>query len=170
MSEFRIRASRLEDLAALPAIEAQAAGLFPPGLLPAGATGTLPATALEALHAAGLLWVADLEGREVAGFLAAQVHVDCLHVTEMDVSPAFGRQGLGTRLLAHAAHEARARGLAWLTLTTFEQVPWNAPFYARNGFVRAEDLAAFPHLQRALAHESELGLQGRIAMVRPLQP
>jgi hypothetical protein len=37
-------------------------------------------------------------------------------------------------LLDRAAADAAAKGLRALTLTTFAEVPWNAPYYARCGF------------------------------------
>ena len=42
-------------------------------------------------------------------------------------------KGIGRRLIACVA-DRPAKGLASLTLTTFRDVPWNAPFYARLGF------------------------------------
>ena len=64
--------------------------------------------------------------------------------------------------------EARARGYAELTLTTYADVPWNAPFYAARGFAVVDDPA--PYLQRQRAHEQEQGYDRhgpRVAMSRP---
>jgi 4-diphosphocytidyl-2-C-methyl-D-erythritol kinase len=42
-----------------------------------------------------------------------------VHVEEMDVLPAHGRRGLGSRLLAWVCAWARAQGYAAVTLSTF---------------------------------------------------
>ncbi|MDF5808077.1 GNAT family N-acetyltransferase [Pseudomonas aeruginosa] len=49
--------------------------------------------------------------------------------------PGHQQQGLG-RLLERAVTYAHASHCRALTLTTFCDVPWNAPFYARLGFQR----------------------------------
>ena len=52
--------------------------------------------------------------------------------------------GLGRQLIETASAWAQGRRLTALTLTTFAEVPWNAPYYARLGFhvVPQEDLTA----------------------------
>jgi GNAT superfamily N-acetyltransferase len=51
------------------------------------------------------------------------------------VIPGHARQGLGRVLLDHACEWARGNGLKAVTLTTFANIPWNAPNYERCGFV-----------------------------------
>ena len=58
------------------------------------------------------------------------------HIEQVGVDPAFARRGLGRRLIEHVAAEARRWGLGALTLTTFRDVPWNGPWYARHGFTQ----------------------------------
>jgi hypothetical protein len=50
------------------------------------------------------------------------------------------------------------RGLRRVTLNTFDQVPWNRPYYERCGYrpLRAEEIT--PGLARLRAREMELGL------------
>lgn len=57
-----------------------------------------------------------------------------LHLEELDVLPAHGRQGIGPRLVRALCDGARARDVAAATLCTFRDVPWNAPFYQRLRF------------------------------------
>jgi hypothetical protein len=45
-----------------------------------------------------------------------------------------------------------------LTLTTFTQVPWNAPYYARCGFRLLDDDFLAPGLRKIREHEAALGL------------
>jgi len=54
--------------------------------------------------------------------------------------------------------EARRRGLAGLSLTTFRDVPWNAPFYASVGFAIVEGEDARGALQTYLDREASRGL------------
>ena len=82
----------------------------------------------------------------------------------------WARRGIGRALVEHAAGRAAAEGLAALTLTTFADVPWNAPYYARLGFrVLAEDDLT-PGLRAVRAAERERGLDRwpRVAMRRGL--
>lgn len=88
-----------------------------------------------------------------------------MHIAETDVAPAHAHQGFGAALLARACNEAAARTLDHVTLTTFADLPWSAPFYARHGFAPVQALDAFPHLARALQRERARGLTHRIAMV-----
>lgn len=52
--------------------------------------------------------------------------------------------------------EARSRGYELLTLRTYADVPWNAPFYARVGFVETEPTTDFHKL--LVEVEERLGL------------
>lgn len=52
---------------------------------------------------------------------------------------------------------ARAKGLLAITLTTFKNVPWNAPFYARLGFEQLPEATLAPRLAAILAEEYRRG-------------
>jgi hypothetical protein len=58
--------------------------------------------------------------------------------------------------LQAAVDRARSEGHHELTLSTFAEVPWNAPFYRRHGFevVRRPG----PLLQRIVEKEEAMGL------------
>ena len=117
--------------------------------------------------AAGSLWIAESSASRV-GYLGALAAGDRLHIDQLDVEREFQGRGLGRRLLATAADWARDAGLARLSLTTFRTIPWNGPFYASFGF-REWPLDEAPEAIRArLAHEAELGLPDRLAMVMDL--
>lgn len=157
-----------EDLPALGPIELAAAALFPAGTLPPPLANPMPLAELQACLASSQLWVADEQGRGLVGFIAATTHGSCLHMLEMDVLPARSRQGIGTKLLHHVCQVAGQRGHAHVTLTTFAHLPWNAAFYAANGFAAVSDRAGFAHLAAALRAERDSGLEQRIAMVKPI--
>jgi GNAT superfamily N-acetyltransferase len=161
-----LRPGALADLPALERVEAAAATLFPPDALPAGAASPMPPESLRACLAASLLWVAETDGAGVVGLIAAEGRGESLHILEMDVLPSHGRQGIGTRLLHHACQVARERGYRHVTLTTFAHLPWNAPFYERNGFREVVEFGAYPHLAVEHQHERDRGLERRVAMAR----
>ncbi len=166
----RLRPGALRDLPALAEIERETVTLFPPGTLPGGLDQPVAPQRLASAIAAGWLWVAEAPGVGAVGFAFARRVGAGLHLEEMDVRPSFGRRGIGTRLLLQACAAAARDGAAWVSLTTFAHLPWNAPFYARRGFVVADDLRPFPHLAAALREERERGLAHRIATVRPGGP
>jgi 8-oxo-dGTP pyrophosphatase MutT (NUDIX family)/GNAT superfamily N-acetyltransferase len=90
------------------------------------------------------------------------------HLEQLSVHPAAGGHGLGTMLLRAVLGEALDRGHDRMTLVTFADVPWNAPWYARHGFVElTRDLPG--HLLPLLGTARHLAAGGRrVAMSRPL--
>ena len=71
-------------------------------------------------------------------------------------------------LITHACDWSRARRLPSIALSTFRDVPWNAPLYARLGFVETHTLT--PALVQVQAHEATLGfpMARRVIMRRLL--
>ena len=56
------------------------------------------------------------------------------HLKEVDVHPDHGHRGIGTRLVMAVCKSVGLAGYAFVTLTTFRDVPWNMPLYAKLGF------------------------------------
>ena len=75
----------------------------------------------------------DPADRPIA-YLLADLLDGGLHIEQVSVHPRYARRGIGRSLLERAAAHAVAVGAWVLTLTTFEHVPWNAPYYRRCGF------------------------------------
>jgi GNAT superfamily N-acetyltransferase len=92
------------------------------------------AAALQSAQRAGLLWVAFSPDARPVGFARVGRLAGAAHLEEIDVHPAHGRRGIGTALVETVCRWAYAEGLSAVTLTTFRDVPWNAPFYSRLGF------------------------------------
>jgi len=113
---------------------------------------------LAARQQAGRLWVAAGEAGAPVAFLMASLVDGCLHVEQVSVDPGSARRGLGRALLDHAADQASATGLPALTLTTFADVPWNAPYYARCGFRVLDGAEITPGLRAIRHREAALGL------------
>jgi GNAT superfamily N-acetyltransferase len=161
---YAIRPARPADLATLPIIERAAAALFRGTPYTYLADDDLVSTDVDLDHE--YVWVAVDQADQPIGFALVHLLDESVHVHELDVHPHYARQGLGQRLIVVVAGWARARGATALTLTTFADVPWNGPYYARLGF-RTLDLAALsPGLQAVRQAEADNGLpmEHRICM------
>ena len=88
----------------------------------------------QAAQAAGLLWVALSPQRHPVGFALVEREGLQLHLEELDVHPQHGRRGIGGALVETVCAWARDCGYAEITLTTYRDIPWNGPFYAKLGF------------------------------------
>ena len=133
--DYRIREARHDDLAALADIERAAAATF----ASVGIVGDFldEATSIEELSAAraeGRLWVAVHDERCVGFAIAFTFEDGEAWLDEIDVHPDHGRRGVGRALVASVIAWARRGGSRSLSLTTFRDVAWNAPFYASLGF------------------------------------
>ncbi|MEV7556912.1 GNAT family N-acetyltransferase [Streptomyces sp. NPDC089795] len=107
---------------------------------------------------AGLAWVSvDGGGIPVAYLIAEHVEGN-LHVEQVSVHPDHARRGIGRGLLEHLAEFAGRTGVPALTLTTFTEVPWNAPYYARCGFRLLADAELTPGLREIREREAAHGL------------
>jgi GNAT superfamily N-acetyltransferase len=89
------------------------------------------------------------------------------HLAGLAVHPDYGRRGIGSALLRRSRVWAEDQGYRAITLTTFADVPWNAPFYAARGFTEfpAEDWG--PGLRDQWEAERVAGIMvaPRIAMI-----
>jgi GNAT superfamily N-acetyltransferase len=173
---FLVRLANPGDLPDLPGIERQAGLMFKAYRAELGLADDVfdEATAVEDLEAgrgAGCLWVASTSFGQLVGF-ALVVHIDGhAHLDELSVLPTYGRQGIGSALLRAVCAWAAEQGHRAVTLRTFRDVPWNAPFYLRRGFriVESRELpAAYDALER---HEQEQGLRTdlRVTMVYDIE-
>jgi ribosomal protein S18 acetylase RimI-like enzyme len=86
------------------------------------------------------------------------------------VSPAHAGRGLGAALIEHLATIASAEGRPALTLTAFRDVPWNAAYYERLGFVVVKAAHQGPELAAVVRRESATipSDAPRVAMRRPV--
>ncbi|WP_314621980.1 GNAT family N-acetyltransferase [Streptomyces stackebrandtii] len=132
---MRIRAAAAAELPLLQDIERAAGEPFRSlGMAAIADDDPLPLDVLEAYRCEGRAWVAvDAADRPVAYLLADMVDGSA-HIEQVSVHPDAARRGVGRQLIEHLAAAAREQGLTALTLTTFAEVPWNAPYYTRLGF------------------------------------
>lgn len=164
-----VRPTRPGDVTALPAIEHAAGQRFRdyPELAWLAEGEVISAEQHLDYAERGLSWLA-LANELPVGFILAETHVSSLFIVELSVHLDWQGKGIGRRLIACVADQARKRGLASLTLTTFRDVPWNAPFYARLGFEMITTLT--PELREKREEETAHGLayDARCAMRLPL--
>ncbi len=167
-----IRRARPSDLRRIAAIEDAGLPLFVDWF----GDRMVPALAAKAPSGAerdgqGFLLVAA-DDRRLVGFahvVPRDVHA---HLEQLSVLPAYGRRGIGTRLLREAMEEARWGGHDRMSLCTYRDVPWNGPFYARLGSREVAEADLEPFQRDLRAHERALGLDRpgvRVVMERRLE-
>jgi GNAT superfamily N-acetyltransferase len=125
----------------------------------------------EELAAAELVLVATDDEGAPLGYAVVGLVDGHAHLEELGVLPDAGRRGVGTGLLEAVADWARARGDEQLTLTTFRDVPFNAPLYAKRGFAPLDEQDWTPALRDLVAREAGDGLDPaqRVVMRRRLE-
>ena len=171
MSEYTIGLAEPDEVEGLPDLERRAASLFSPeDLAPELVSDVTPRSVYEqAQRDASLIVARDRDGR-VVGFAHLIWVGGIVHLEEVDVEPEFGRRGIGRLLVEAACEWARARESDRITLSTFREVAWNAPFYARLGFSRIPEIDLSVELRRIREREGREGLDPnrRIMMCRTL--
>ena len=164
-----IRLARADDLPYLQEVERAAGQAFSNLKMSAVAQDDPPSMEfLQSFQADARAWVAtDKADRPVAYLLVGVVDV-AAHVEQVSVHPSHCGQRLGSGLLDTAAGWAAQRGLGSITLTTFTDVPWNAPYYARLGFRILGEHELAEGLRSIRRHEAALGLDRwpRVAITR----
>jgi GNAT superfamily N-acetyltransferase len=93
-------------------------------------------------------------GDPPVGFAAITVMDRRPHLEQISVRADLGRQGTGTLLLRAAIRKAGAR----LTLITYQDVPWNGPWYARHGFGELPEAEWGPELRAHWQAEIDAGI------------
>ncbi|MBV9078129.1 MAG: GNAT family N-acetyltransferase [Methylobacteriaceae bacterium] len=169
---FLVRPARTDDVPAMQEIELDAARSYG-SLAETRFCLDLPARSA-AEHAAarerGITLVGALGGRPAA-FLLAMPLDGHAHILELAVAQAVQGRGHGRQLIAAFEAWASAAGFTLATLTTFRDVPWNAPFYARLGYQPFDVTDANPELAEVVREEREAGVHQapRVAMRKRLR-
>lgn len=166
-----IRPARLADFDAIRGIERRAGLAFATVGLAFVADDEPPTHgALQAHLDTATVWVAvDADDQPLGYACASEVDREA-HLDQVSVDPQHQRQGIGAALIEHVCAWARGGGHAAITLTTYRDVPWNAPAYLRLGFVPLADDELGPELAALRRDERARGLDARprLAMRRPL--
>lgn len=146
-----IRPAAPEDLEYLQALETASDSLLAAVLEPAFADLSAPPPA----DFAASLYIL-VSGSPPRGFVRIEELDGQAHLEQLSVHPDHARNGLGRALVEAAAEWARSRGFTAMTLCTFADIPFNAPFYASCGFEGLADPG--PELAALRIHENEIGL------------
>ena len=166
-----IRLARRDDLPALREVERAAGAPFRDVGMDAVADDEPPSIEeLAVFQQDGRAWVATDDTDQPVGYLLVDVVDGAAHVEQVSVHPTHARQGLGRTLLETAALWAHQQSLGAVTLTTFSDVPWNAPYYQRLGFRILADAEVSEGLRRIREQEVARGLDAwpRVSMRRPV--
>jgi N-acetylglutamate synthase-like GNAT family acetyltransferase len=171
MSSMQIRTARKSDLAVMQDIE-RAAGIWfrEIGMPEIADDDPLSQDELARYEQENRAWVAADETDMPVAYLIADIIDGNMHIEQVSVHPRVARRKIGRMLLEHAAVGAAASGIRALTLTTFADVPWNAPYYARCGFRVLDDSELSPGMRAVVDREIAHGLHRwpRVYMRRDL--
>lgn len=168
-----IRLVQANDVESLPGIERAADAVFGREGMAAVADGaTMPIRELLRYQSAGRAFVDTDDLDRPVAYLLLDVVDGSAHIEQVSVHPSHAGQGRGRRLIEAAAAWANQQGYPMLTLTTFADVPWNAPYYSRLGFEIIPTSQLTPGLRKIQQHEASAGLNAwpRVAMRRPRRP
>jgi ribosomal protein S18 acetylase RimI-like enzyme len=171
-SRYQIRPARIEDLVALAKIEQAAAILFqdtPYAFLVDAAP--LPLDFVIQQFQAGRVWVAANDRDTPVGYAIAQEIDGNAYLQQIDVHPAYGRRGIGRKLIERVCVWAQHQNYHKVFLSTFRNIEWNAPFYAKIGFQILAEVELTSGFQQIRRKEAEAGLpiDQRVIMYHELQ-
>lgn len=166
-----VRPARASELATAVAIDDDASSPYADAGLSLALPADHPFVLAEAARWAeaaeqGRLLFACAPSGEPVGFVALGFVDGRPHLEQVAVRTAWMRQGIGRMLLERALRWSVRAGEIWLT-TYDARVPWNEPWYTREGFVRVADEGCGPELRATLAAERQVlpTAASRIAMV-----
>ncbi|MDT7666025.1 MAG: hypothetical protein QOD04_5581 [Pseudonocardiales bacterium] len=183
----RIRLAQEDELPLVREVERASGEIFRDiGLAEIADDEPLSLTELGHYQRAGRAWVTTEGGTERGGaggaegggaggkllaFLLAEPVDGNLHIAQVAVHPAAAGRRLGAALIEHLARLAVADRAPRLTLTTYREVPWNAPYYRTLGFGEIPEPELGPRLRliRDLERKAGLDRWPRVAMSRPLR-
>ena len=150
-----IRRAVAADIAAMQEVERRAGMRFlEVGMPDVAFDEPPPESSLLSYVDGGRAWVAVEEERGVVGYALALVVDGQGHLEQLSVVPEHEGRGIGGRLI----EEVRAWADGPVTLSTFVDVPWNAPYYERRGFRVLAEHELTPGLLAVRVHEAVEGL------------
>ena len=171
-SSYKIRSARVEELPLLSQVEQSAARLFldtPYAFLVNDEPLSLDFVQQQ-FHA-GQVWVAVDCHEIVVGYAIAREVDDTLYLQQIDVEPEHGRRGIGSALVNTVCDWAKQQGYSIVSLSTFRDLPWNAPFYSKLRFNPVDEAELTTGFQQIRLKEFEAGLpvRDRVIMYCVLQ-
>lgn len=130
-----------------------------------------PPDVLAAYAEAGRSWVA-VDGDRSVGYVIVDVVDGNAHIEQVSVVPEQQGRGVGRALIDRVRAWAVEQGMDAVTLTTFRDVPWNAPLYRHLGFRDLGEDEIGPELAALRDGEAAHGLDPatRVCMRAELAP
>jgi GNAT superfamily N-acetyltransferase len=164
-----IRAARPHEYALLQDIERRAGELFREIGMPEIADDE--PFDVDHLASGAALYIATDDDDQPIGYALVDLVDGHAHLEQLSVVPEAGNQGVGTALIDAVVDWAKARGDSEVTLTTFRDVAFNAPLYAKRGFVEVPEADWTDGLRAVVAKEAAAGLDvtQRVVMSRSVQ-
>jgi GNAT superfamily N-acetyltransferase len=106
----------------------------------------------------GRCWVAFDDAGGPIGYVLVDAVDGNAHVEQVSVHPDHQGSGVGRALMERVFDWAGEVGMPAVTLTTFSDVPWNAPLYRHLGFRVLRDEELGPELRAVRDQETAHGL------------
>jgi GNAT superfamily N-acetyltransferase len=146
---YSIRIASVADMADVVRLDDDATGLYQTAGFVIALPADHPFTVDEQRRwagsaAAGQLFFAVDERGECVGFAALDRLDGVPYLDQLSVRRAAMKRGAGRFLLHHAITWATRQRAKFLWLTTYGHLPWNRPFYEREGFVLAPESECSP--------------------------
>lgn len=152
---FNLRNSNEADIPALQRVERMAARRFlsVPSLafLATAAVTDSRTHALSMAHQ--LAWLVEDKQGTVLGFCYACVLADSLWLAEISTLPQARGKGVGALLLRQARDAAYRLHLKGVMLTTYSTLPWNEPWYKKQGFITLNSISLAPEVRHKVEQE-----------------
>jgi len=156
---MNLRNTSLTDVNALQDLERAAAQRFlaiPELVTVAHSEVTASQTHVESI-AQNLAWLIEDEQGTILGFCYAQLLSDSLYLAEISSHPSAQGKGVGRLLVDHVRKAADEHQRKGVTLTTFLDVPWNAAWYRKQGFITLEASTLSPELREIMQLQQDAG-------------
>ncbi len=167
---MQFRSGAVGDIPAIAAIERASASRFLDiGMVEIANDDPTPSAVLLERIGQDRLFVA-VDAKPISYVIFGLVD-DQLYIEQIDVDPEYTGKRIGAALIGLVEERARKEGRQGLLLSTFRDVPWNAPYYRRLGFTDIADAALSPALVQIRQEHIERGLDEtrRVFMRKPLK-
>ena len=162
--QYSLREATEDDKDLLATIELDAVALFKtvPELAYLGESHASPEQ-LSIWLSAGRIYIAEDNGKAV-GFVAAVTMDDTLYIAEISTIQEYQGKGVGLTLISTVFDWARELAAATgskprVSLTTYREITWNAPYYRKRGFREVEARTLGPkHVEKMTKDHGERDL------------
>ncbi|MCE9523757.1 MAG: GNAT family N-acetyltransferase [Alphaproteobacteria bacterium] len=171
MTVYTIERGHADQARALQMIERAAGSRFRGvGMAAIADAEPTPLAILEDRASQSRLLVAVDANATLAGFLMWSAKDGRAYIEEVSVHPDHAGHRLAARMIDALDNDVRSR-LRHLSLTTFCDIPWNAPYYEILGFTELPFALAGPEHEVSWQQQAENGLDmsRRLFMSRPVK-